>query len=428
VGNFQTALSALRASSKAIQTIGNNLANLNTAGFKRSSVEFNDVFSSVAGSGRMQVGGGVGQVFTPRTFDQGPVTGTGRPLDAAVQGPGFFVLRGGAGSSTAAANLYSRDGSFRLSEDGTLVNNAGLRVQGWNADRQTGTVNTGVPVGDIRVPLGTTIPATPTSILNLAANLDASAAEGTEVNAPLEVVDALGGVHSLRLTFTKNAEANSWSLSLSSTDPAIDGGDDMTSLLSVDTLTFDRGNLAPDTEPVLTISPIEFTTESGIPATGDITWNLFSTPPSGDPPAGGISGLTQYSQASVTSENYHNGTVSGVLVDARIADGGRIMGRFSNGEEVEVGRLALAGIRNPDTLVGMGGNVFRAGVDSTVLAPVDASSGSAGTVAGESMEGSNVDIAHEFTELITFQRGYQANSRVITTVDELTQETLSIKR
>jgi flagellar hook protein FlgE len=309
-----------------------------------------------------------------------------------------------------------------------MLNSGGLRVQGWNADPQTGKVNSGAPVGDIRVPLGSTIPATPTSSISIGANLDASAAEGTVVTAPVEVVDAQGGVHSLKLTFTKDAAANTWKLNLTSTDPAIDGAEDMSSLLSTDTLTFEKGNLAQDTEPVVTISPIKFKADSGIPDTGDITWNLFSTPPSGNPPAGGVSGMTQYSQASVISENSQNGTVSGVLVDARIADGGKIMGRFSNGEEVEVGRLALASVRNPDSLVGMGGNVFRAGTDTAVLSPVDSDSGGAGLIAGESLEGSNVDIAHEFTELITFQRGYQANSRVITTVDEMTQETLSLKR
>jgi flagellar hook protein FlgE len=429
MGNFQTALSALRASSTAIEAVGNNLANINTTGFKRSTVAFSDVFSSIGGSGRTQIGNGVGRVYTDRTFDQGAITSTNSSMDAAVQGPGFFVVRDSSGTAaTSNANLYTRDGHFHIGQDGTLRTVEGLRVQGWVADPQTGKVNTAAPVQDIEIPLGASLPATPTTTLEIGANLDASAAADSVLSIPVEIVDSLGGVHNLTLTMTKDASPNTWNLSLSSSDPAIQDADDLTGLLSVDTLSFVDGRLDPASDLAITISGLTFTDESGIPAAADINWNLWTTPPSGDPPAGGTSGLTQYSQASVISAIEQNGVVAGLLADARIADGGKIIGRFTNGVEVEIARLALSAVRNPDSLVGVGGNIFRAGTESTILPPVDADTGSAGNIAGQALEGSNVDIAHEFTELITFQRGYQANSRVITTIDELTQETINLKR
>lgn len=424
MGSFQIALSALKAASTAIGAVGNNLANINTTGFKRSDVSFSDLVGNISGDGEAQIGGGVGQTFTSRQFNQGVISPTNYPLDAAIEGSGFFVIQDAAGG-----NQYTRDGHFEASATGQLLASNGSVVQGWMANPATGKVDTTGAMTGITIPVGSILPPTPTTSFEVSANLDASATAGSSLTIPLTFIDATGGTHLFTLKAIKDtATPNTWNLELSTSDPTVQDADKLTDKLSVKTLTFANGALDPTTAASIDISSIAFTPASGISALGTIKWNLWSTPPSGTPPTGGVSGLTQYSQASAVSKIVENGSPAAALSGVRIADGGKVIGTYSNGVEVEVGRIALAGIRNPDSLISIGGNAFRGGSDTLVLPANQAMAAGMGQIRGGALESSNVDIAREFTDLITFQRGYQANSRVITTIDQMTQETINLIR
>jgi flagellar hook protein FlgE len=226
---------------------------------------------------------------------------------------------------------------------------------------------------------------------------------------------------------TKDATTpNQWDLTLSSTDPSIQDGSKLTSLLSTTSLTFTNGELSPSTPAAITITGLTYTTASGIPNQPIITWSPWTTAPSGTPAAGGVSGLTQFSQTSVVTNVTQNGLAAGTLSSVQIVNGGEIMGTFSNGAESEIGQIAVAGVQNPDSLVNVGDNDFSAGASTVTLPPSVALAGGAGQILGESLESSNVDIATEFTNLINFQAGYSAASRVITTQDQMIEQLLSI--
>jgi flagellar hook protein FlgE len=427
MGSFQTALSSLKAAATAIDTVGNNLANINTTGFKRSSSTFADVMNSVGSSPEHQVGSGVGIPSNNRVFGQGTITSTGDALDAAIQGSGFFVIR--PENAASSAFEYTRDGHFRVSSTGLLVTATGARVQGWNLDPATGKVDTSTTPTDISVPVGSIIPATPTSSMNISANLDATTAPNGSFSVPLQFFDALGGAHEFTLTLTKDATtANKWNLDLTTTDSTVDTTSPLKGLLDTKSISFVNGLLDPATPLSIKIDSIPFKTTSGIPDLPAITWNLWKTPPTGVPPAGGQSGLTQFSQASAVSILNQNGTSAGTLADIRVGDGGSVMASYTNGAQVQIARLGLSTVQNPDTLLDVGGNAYRPSAETSALPPTEAGTGGSGQIVGEALESSNVDIAQEFTELITFQRSYQASSRVITTVDQLTQEVLNLKQ
>src|SRR5579872_4183668 len=206
--SFSTALSALRADSTAIDVVGNNLANLNTTGFKASEVQFYDLISQQIGtlSQSNQVGMGVGQIDALRQFTQGALQVTNGPTDAAIQGNGFFVVKDQNNSQ-----LYTRDGSFQVDANGFLITNTGARVQGWNGTN--GVVNTSGALGDLKRPLGATIPANATTTMTAALNLNAQTPlnaskdpkkpdAASQFSVPIQVYDSLGVAHNLTVTFT----------------------------------------------------------------------------------------------------------------------------------------------------------------------------------------------------------------------------------
>jgi flagellar hook protein FlgE len=426
MGSFDSALSALQAFSSAIDAVGNNLANMSTTGFKNSDINFQDVMGSIT-MGSTQIGNGVQQPTTNANFSQGGVATTNNPLDAAIQGNGFFLLTpaGSTGNVPASSYEYTRDGSFQVGSDGTLQAADGSNVQGWSMNPATGLVDTTGPVGNIVIPSGTTIPPVATSTLSIAANLDSTAAVGDTVSVPITVYDSMGGSHQLTLTLT-NASPNTWNLSLSSTDPTIQNGSNLNSLLSTTSLTFTNGTLDPTTPAAITIKGLDYTTASGIPNQPTITWSPWTTAPSGTPATGGVSGLTQYNQTSAVSGVTQNGLAPGTMTGVQIATGGEIMAKFTNGAQLEIGQIAVAGVQNPDSLVNIGDNQYAASANTVTLPASMPQTAGAGQIVGESLESSNVDIATEFTDLITYQSGYQAASRVITTQDQMIQQLMSI--
>jgi flagellar hook protein FlgE len=409
LGSFSTALSALTADETAINVVGNNLANLNTDGFKDVVASFNDLWSQSIGA-QTQIGSGVGQPVTLAQFSQGAIQSTGGPLDAAIQGDGFFVVAGPNG-----ATEYTRGGNFQVDQNGTLQTSTGDPVQGWTAAAD-GTLSTNGPIGNITVPTGnlTTPIATTTASVSLNLNATATTATGA-FSTSVTTYDSLGDPHVMTLTFTPSGTPNQWnySASIPSTDAA-------TVTPATGTLTFDtNGNL---------ISPASTDTQPVIAATGmtdgasdmSVTWNLYS--------ALGASQLTQFAATSATSAVAQNGAPAANLQSVTLGDGGQVIALYSNSQQVVVGQLAMANIRNPDSLANVGGNNYVA-TGSTALPAVGLpGTGGRGTVQGQAVEASNVDMATEFTNLIIFQRSYEANAHVVTTVDQMSQDTINLKQ
>ena len=406
---ISTALSGLTASATAVEAIGNNLANLNTSGYKATGLAFQDMMSQAlgAGSSTSQVGQGVGPVSILRNFNQGAVQSTGGAYDAAIQGDGFFVVK-----DTAGQTLYTRAGNFVLDASGNLTTASGENVQGWNAT--AGVVNAGGASGNITVPVGAVIPATATTTMSMDVNLDSRAATGAVVTAPIEVIDSQGASHTLTATFTK-ADVNSWTYSVDIPAADLTGG---AGTPVTGTLTFDSSGLL--TSPAPGDNPLAFTGLADGAADLAVNWQMYNS--------AGAGRLTQFAQASGLSASDQNGVAAGQITGVSIADGGMIVAKYSNGKTAAVGQLAVAAVRNPGTLTSVGNNNLQATLDTAPIVVGAADSGGRGKIKGGSLEASTVDIAHEFTELITMQRSYQANSKVITTSDQLLQDTLNMKQ
>lgn len=427
LNSFVSALSALRANGTGVDAVGNNLANLSTVGFKKSTVNFRDVVGDVlSGSGATQVGSGVAQPFTPKQFTQGSIQTTGGDLDAAIQGDGFFILRKTAGtgtSSVSAGTVYSRAGDFKVDQSGRLVSQSGELVQGWSLNTAQNAINTADAIGDIVVPVGSSRPARATTNMNIDLNLDGSAASGTVYSVPVPIYDSLGNPYTLTVNYTKTANTGEWDVSYSL--PATDG----TVTAPASTITFDtNGNLqtVPDGPPPGSFGGIDIQfTNPAVNSITNLTYSLWNSVPNDPDP--GSARITQFSQSSAASLVQPDGAAAALLSGVSLY-GGSVMASYSNGDQVEVARLALASIRNPESLVATGNNNYTVGCDTSTPTVGEANTGGRGAIVSQSLESSNVDIAEEFTKLIVFQRGYQANARVITTSDEISQETINLKR
>jgi flagellar hook protein FlgE len=403
-----SAISGLRAHQVMMDVIGNNIANVNTVGFKSGRVNFQDILSqSFRGASAPQGGLGsinpaqVGLGVTVAGIDvlhtQGNLQSTGRLTDMAIQGDGFFVL------SDGARQYFTRDGAFDIGLGGQLVNSAsGLRVQGWVANA-AGAVDTTTAVTDVTIPIGTRTTALPTSASSMTGNLDASAANGTTSSSTLNVYDSLGIRHSIKVTFTKTG-ANAWDWAA-----AADAADAGTATASTGTLSFN----ADGTYSAATGSPMSITLSNG--ATSPVSLPLD------------LAKLTQYQGTSALNATT-DGFSSGSLVTFTIGSGGDITGVFSNGQTQLLGQIAMGAFVNAGGLIRQGQNLFGASSASGDAAIGMPGSGGRGTVTTGSLEMSNVDLATQFTGMITAERGFQANGRVITTSDEMLQELVNLKR
>ncbi|MBZ5636883.1 MAG: flagellar hook protein FlgE [Acidobacteriia bacterium] len=409
--SFSTALSGLAASSTALDVVGNNLANLNTTGFKADDILFKDIMGETSGS--TEIGAGVATTGTSKQFTQGSIQPTAGALDVAIEGNGLFVLR-----NTAGTSLYTRTGSFKFDGNGTLVTATGERVQGWSA--VNGVLDTNGNVGDISITALASQPPATTTKMTLSTNLDASGATGAVFSTPLQVVDSLGVTHVLSFTFTKTG-SNTWDY-----DVSIPGEDLVGGTLGVPQ-SLANGNLVFDSSGKLTTpaagAPVNVATTTGLVSGANdlnIDWSLYS--PDGTPL------LTQYAQPSAASATTQDGVLAAQLTGLRMGDGGSLMATFSSGKQVAVAQVALAAIGNPDSLVSVGNNNYQLGTQTLTPTVGMPETGNRGKLLGGSLESSNVDLAKEFTNLIIYQRGYQANAKVITTQDQLSQVLLNIKQ
>lgn len=411
--SFSTALSALSAHSTAIDVVGNNLANLNTPGFKSSVVSFHDLVTQSlgAGLGETQVGFGVGRPMTIRQFSQGAIQSSSGALDAAIQGDGFFIVE-----DTSGALLYSRGGNFQVDKSGNLLTSTGERIQGWTEiSLATGEVITSGAINDITVPIGTLKEPTPSTTFSFDLNLNAAGDPGDTFSTAIEVYDSLGASHIVTVTFTKTATANEWDYSVTVPDADLE-----TAFTPVTgTLTFDAAGTLTSPAVGDAMPQIDVTGLANGANDMSLTWNVFN---------GSTARMTQYSQPSSVSANAQNGSPAAQLVRVGLSDGGQILAQYSSGEQAVVGQVAMASIRNPESLIAVGNNNYQLSARSALPAIGLPDTGGRGSILGGAVEYSTVDIAKEFTNLIVLQRGYQANTRVVTTVDELSQETINLKR
>ena len=419
--SFSTALSALNATATAVDVVGNNLANLNTPGFKTNVVYFRDLVTQSlgAGLGETQVGFGTGRPLTIRQFTQGAIQSSTGLLDAAVQGDGFFVTKNAQGNT-----LYTRAGNFQVDDYGNLKTNTGERVQGWTAlDPTTGILDTNGAIGDIVVPVGAAKQPIATNQFTLDVNLNsAAAADSTsKFSDTIKVYDSLGTSHVLTVHFEKTA-ANQWAYNVTIPGEEVTGGTEGTPFDisgSTGSLTFGSDGLL--TSPTVG-SPIGFDIPGLSTGAADmhLDWNPFTST--------GTGRITQFGQPSAPSASSQNGSAAAQLIRVGLADGGKMLAQYSDGQQVIVGQVAMASVRNPESLIAAGNNNYQVSARTATPAIGLPNQGGRGDIVGGAIEASTVDIAREFTNLIVLQRGYQANSRVITTVDELSQETINLKR
>lgn len=434
MGNFSVALSGLNAQAEALNIVSNNLANLNTTGFKNSSASFHEIVTQTISSSSPN-GAGVSAPSSVRNFSQGSVQITSGAFDTAIEGNGFFMLQNASGQS-----LFTRDGKFRLDASGNLVTQSGAYVLGWNMTN--GAAPTGA-VGKITIPQTPVIAPVATTKFSLDLNLNASANVGDTFSTPVQVVDSRGATHTVTITFTKT-DSNSWhyaatipSSDLTSSSSSTGTTSATTSLGEGGTLTFDsNGKLTSPAAPSSGGAGAAAGAGTGgttggfdIKITGlangasdlDINWSLYEADNK-------TATVTQYAQTSAVSGITQDGVPAAQLVNVSIADGGQIVAQFSNGKQQVLAQLALAGILNPSSLVSAGDNNYVLGPDTAAPTVGSPNSGGRGKIQAGALEASTVDIATEFTNLMVYQRSYQANSRVITTMDQLAQELMAMQR
>lgn len=397
-------VSGLNSHQTRMDVIGNNISNVNTVGFKSSSVTFQETLSqllsgasapqgSQGGINPIQVGLGVSVASINVNHTQGNLQSTGKVTDIAIQGNGFFILADGS------SQYYTRAGNFGLDAVGTMVDSSsGLIVQGWMADTN-GTINTNSNIGNIQLPVGQTIPSQATTKMEFEGNLNSASAVGDSTVNASYVYDSLGNKNLINTTFTKTDD-NEWAWEATDADGNTLGSGTLTFNTdgSFDAVTGGTINLTPSGANALTITP-DFT---------DLTQGASST-----------------SEISLSSQD---GYPMGTLESYTINSYGQIVGSFSNGMSQTLAQLALANFNNPAGLMSAGSSLYTSSSNSGTAQIGAAGGNGRGLTSAGYLEMSNVDLAQEFTNMITTQRGYQANSRIITTSDEMLQELVNLKR
>jgi len=412
MSSFSIPLSGLSASQQALNIISNNLANLNTTGYKDQTGNFQSLFYQNYGSDGagdpIQVGAGtqIGSVST--NFTNGGVNDTGVPSDVAITGNGFFITQAANGTTE-----YTRAGDFTVNAQGQLVATDGSTVMGYPA--VNGVVNQSGTLVPIQVGQSAISPPAATTTMQQQTNLDASSPVGTEYSTPLTVYDSLGESHVLTFNYT-NTGPGAWTYQI--TLPAADtGGTGNPTVIATGNLTFDsNGNL---TSPGGNITGINITGLADGAANMSLTWDLTG--------ANGTSLLTQVAAPSATTSTNQNGYGAGVLQSYTVESDGTVQGQFSNGQVQALGQIALANFPNTNGLQLTGSSNYAPTLASGAAVIGAPNSGGLGTLTGGALEASNVDISTEFTNLIVTQRGFEANARVITTLDTVTNDTINLQ-
>lgn len=407
--SFSIALTGLQADSVALSTIGNNLANLNTTAFKKQTVNFADMFYQNIGTNgsntQLQVGIGTRVSSIDSNFSQGNLSPTGTATDMAINGNGFFVVK------QAGTQQLTRTGNFQLSAGGDLITSDGYGVQGYPATN--GTPNLDAPLQTMNIPIAKVQPARATTEFSVSTSLNATSPVGSTFVASPSIYDSLGGEHSVNITFTKTS-ANAWDYTV-----ALPAGQASGASGNTGTLTFNSDGTLASPGPSAT-SAISFTGLANNASDLHLAWDLFD--------GGGNSLVTQAASASTTSANSQNGYASGTYKSFAVDSSGLMTATYTNGGSEVLGQVAVANVSNPRSLTREGSNLYSVGAASGAIDVGVAGSGGRGSIAGSSLELSNVDISTEFANLIVAQRSFEANSKTVTAFDTITQDTINMIR
>ncbi len=473
-------VSGLRNHQIRLDVIGNNIANVNTVGFKAGRLNFQEVFNQTirgaaspqggrGGTNPQQIGLGMSVASIDTVQTQGNLQISGKMTDLAVQGAGFFMLGEAAAGQKPEPRYYTRDGSFDLDSEGYLIQPAnGLKVLGWMADDQGALpVKDKDNLGFLQVAVGRSKSPTATTTLRYSHNLEATATPGSSFVTSVDVYDSLGNIHSVTMNFQKGrqntftGDGSTVTFTLSPL-PVLNG----TEVVTVNGVTKTRG---VDYNINYATGQVTFTTA---PAAGDsivigymdgqnrwywtASWKgtavgsgdldfsnsgafvgqtggpITFTPTNPDAATLSItpdfSKLTSYASASTASATYRDGYPMGALETFTIDSTGTITGVYSNGLTQVIGQVALASFSNPGGLIKAGENLYTESNNSGIKQVGEAATGGRGRISPGTLEMANVDLSQEFTSMIVTQRGFQANSRVITTSDEMLQELVNLKR
>lgn len=432
-GALFSGVSGVNSNGNALNVIGDNIANVNTAGFKSTRSVFFDLLSADVGGSK--VGRGSRFAAAQRLFAQGGVETTNSATDLAIQGHGFFVL-----SPREAANgqkFYTRAGQFNIDKDGLLVDPQGLRVQGVrlssSGEKMTGLVDINVNTRRLVEPTATTkidlsvqlnsIDPIPSAATLPADNLlendrpdDWFAA--SNFSTVVTIYDSLGAPHDINFVFRKTTGVREWEYRILANGGEIESGfpDEFQQISQPGGLLKfnDDGTLDEAGSTFVDIGPIDWDNDS-VPL--DIRASEIS-----------FFGSTQFSLPSaivtLNQDGIQSGTVTGISIDAD----GVITGLFSSGRAVPLYRLAMADFASPEGLTHVGNTLFTESTNSGQVLFGDPGTGSFGTVLSGSLELSTVDLATEFVKMVTTQRGFQASSRTITVTDTLLEEVANLKR
>ncbi len=444
-------VSGLDANQEYIDSIGNDIANINTTGYKSNEVQFEDLLSqtisgatapssTTGGINPTQVGLGVKVAGVEANFTQGTSQQTGNPLDLSIQGDGFFITKGNNQVS------YTRAGALQLDGNGNLVTPNGNLVQGWPATA-TGTINTSAPLGALSIPSGQQIAANPTQTVTLGGNLAGQSGWTPPTGAPgsgtssstttpvgsstsVTVYAPNGSTESLDLTFEQastlpssapKGAATAWNVYgvLDGTGASPDYTNSKAATLYFDSsgnfvgYTDQKGNTST-TASSFSLSVPDETQSTTSTATQSFTLKVPT--------------VTANSSQDTISVLSQDGNAPGTLQSYSIGSNGLIQGVFSNGQTLNLGQIALATFANPDGLLRAGDTSFTATANSGLAQVGPPNNGSRGSIQAGTLEASNVDLATEMTELIEAERGFQANGSIITTSDTLLQDLINLKQ
>lgn len=434
--SFFIPLTGLDADSTALNTIANNLANMNTTAFKAQTTNFSDLFYQeigATGSGDpIQVGAGVGVASNVADFTQGSYNTSGTSTsDMAIDGNGFFVVTDGA------STFYTRNGAFTQDTNGHLVTTGGEALMGYPA--VNGVVNTNAPLSSINIPLaGEVQQPTATTQISMTANLDSATLSSGGPNAfPAEVTvyDSLGTSHNVNVTYTQTAPGTwTYSVALPAADYSTAGGNVVPAPIT-GTMQFDsNGNLT-------TVTPSGGAAETVGTAPGDVksiglNFNPTATNVLADGAAGlniqwnllgaaGKPSISQVDEASAVSGTQADGNGAGTCTGFTIGSDGTVTATYTSGNEV-VGQVALANVTNLQGLKLVGNSNYETTLASGAASIGIPSSGGLGSIQDSALEDSNVNISSEFSNLIIAQRAFEANSKAVTTFDTVTQDTINM--
>lgn len=426
-------VSGLRAHQTRMDVIGNNVANVNTVGFKSGRVTFQEIFSQTlkgasspdASTGRggtnpMQIGLGLGVGAVDTITTRGSLQRTDNPTDMSIEGDGFFICKGGS----ADTFKFTRAGNFGIDKLGNLVTGSGLNVYGWQALKTDGSgeFDAEKPIEPLNLYSDTyrnkrIIAAKATSMAELSGNLDASkaiaAAPATPTtdelfSVPMTVYDSLGNDYKVSAEYWKTAATaagSTWSWRIST-------GTGYSTTSGTGTITFNADGIISSgaTPAAVTFTPAA--------TTGTDSFNVKFD----------FSKITCFASDNSVKPKTVDGYPSGSLVTFSVGSDGILTGIYDNGQQQSLGLLALSGFENPAGLQKVGDNMYIPTTNSGDYKAVKAGSNGVGTMNPGTLEMSNVDLSKEFTEMIVTQRGFQANSRIITTSDEMLQELVNLKR